>query len=106
MNSKEATEAMHAVWREFQLLPYKERGAEIGWRHQKIETEWRAYLYEEHGLGLPEAVLSILFSKAWEDGHSCGYYEVENYFSELCSMQAEINKITQSLTKKSSKSNI
>jgi len=32
---------------------------------------------------LPEAVRTLMFQKAWDDGHAGGYHEVQNHFEEL-----------------------
>ena len=39
-------------------------------------------LFEEYGVK-DNPKRDKLFNLAWEEGHSSGYYEVENYFSEL-----------------------
>lgn len=46
-------------------------------------------LYKEHGVSSGETVtISVgrLFSKAWEDGHSCGFMCVADEFNDLISL--------------------
>jgi hypothetical protein len=52
-------------------------------REGEILGLWAAWLYETHGEGLPVEVLHLIYSKAWEDGHSAGLHEIEMYFVEL-----------------------
>jgi len=45
---------------------------------QKLQEIQEAY----HPTGnFNEEIAKLIFFKAWEDGHSCGYHEVENYIS-------------------------
>lgn len=34
-----------------------------------------------------------IFVRAWQDGHSYGYHEVENHFDDLCEFVVDILKI-------------
>lgn len=56
------------------------------------EASWRAWLFSEYAWDLSEKTREKIYSKAWEDGHSSGYYEVEHHFSELCDLVTEILK--------------
>lgn len=54
---------------------------------QAEHEAFRLYLREEYGTSeLPEAVDNALFGKAWGDGHSCGYHEVELHYGELADL--------------------
>ena len=40
-------------------------------------------LVELHGLDATDPVVSKMYSLAWENGHSAGYYEVFLHFNDL-----------------------
>jgi len=48
-----------------------------------LVAEWVEFLKDEHGYDLPAAAQSAVYSKAWEDGHSSGYQEVESCYMNL-----------------------
>jgi hypothetical protein len=51
-------------------------------RSHEIAEQFRKDLEEEHSMtGHPKA--DKLYAKAWEDGHSAGFAEVENVYSDL-----------------------
>lgn len=47
-----------------------------------LEQQWKAWLIEEYAFDFSEKVQEEIFRRAWDDGHSSGYHNVENYFQE------------------------
>lgn len=48
-----------------------------------LERQWRDWLHKEHAPGFPAELDSLVFQKAWGEGHSSGYHEVENIYENL-----------------------
>lgn len=53
-----------------------------------IKDEFLAHIKDEYGYGYSEAVATRIAEKAWEDGHSSGFYGVEQAAIE-CAELAE-----------------
>ena len=51
---------------------------------------WENYLHGSYAPDLPRSVHDKVSGKAWQMGHSSGYHEVENYYSELIDMVSEV----------------
>src|SRR4051812_42279726 len=61
---------------------YKAKREAYNQRTAALEAEFKNDLYVEFGVvGHPKA--DQVFSLAWSHGHSAGYAEVANYFSEF-----------------------
>lgn len=91
-NAQEAWDAQRALG---PLLKgtKEEREAERARRSvatQAIMEEFKQYLHVEHGVNLNEKQHNIVYSKAWADGHSAGYSEVEHHYIELADFAREI----------------
>jgi len=56
----------------------------------EAEQRWRKDLEKEYGVSFDDKVIEIIFEKAWQDGHSNGLKEVENYFDEYLDMIKDI----------------
>lgn len=57
----------------------------------ELEKQWREWLDSTYAAHLPSPVRGLIFSKAWEDGHSSGYYEVESKYEEYADFVDEVN---------------
>jgi hypothetical protein len=55
-------------------------------------AEWKAWLADEYADDLPEAVQDRIFGKAWEDGHSGGYDEIEFHYIPLAVFARDVRK--------------
>jgi len=61
---------------------WKEHIKQVHIRQAELENQFREDLIEDLGIkDNPKA--GLLFSKAWELGHSSGYHEVYNYACDL-----------------------
>jgi hypothetical protein len=56
-----------------------------------LVSEWVEYLADEYGYDLP-AAQGAVYGKAWSDGHSAGYQEVENFYSELADLARTVRQ--------------
>ncbi|ASV44547.1 hypothetical protein PBI_SCTP2_532 [Salicola phage SCTP-2] len=77
----------------------KDRDAYYDKRNQIME-DFKNELLEEEGFtrnDIRKRIGEIVYSKAWEDGHSNGLSEVENHFSEYSEMVDEILRIKDAL---------
>lgn len=64
---------------EKELMEYKERLS----KHQtELHEQFKKELFDELGIA-DNPKREKLFSKAWEQGHGCGYAEVYNYACDL-----------------------
>lgn len=72
------------------------RKAEREERHAKERAEYEAHytrMFEEVGqplVGLNPAQHAIVYSQAWEQGHSSGYQEVESYYGDFAEAARKI----------------
>lgn len=61
---------------------YRAATQAYGQETARLEAQFRADLTDEYGMtGHPKA--DLLFSKAWQMGHSAGYGEVASYYDDL-----------------------
>lgn len=49
-------------------------------KENEIRESFKDALKQEYGQSLTEAGHEFLWNKAWEDGHSAGYFEVESQY--------------------------
>lgn len=47
----------------------------------ELEHQWAEYLADEYASDLPAAVAAQVYIRAWSDGHSAGYNEVEGHYN-------------------------
>lgn len=59
---------------------------------RELHVAFRRDLYDEHGEGLPEKLLDVVYAKAWSDGHANGFSEVCSCFGNLVDFTKEILK--------------
>lgn len=55
-----------------------------------LQQQWHDDLYEYYGVDKDNPVIQKILGKAYEDGHSSGFQEVENHFSELLDFVQDI----------------
>lgn len=48
----------------------------------EAEQRWKKDLEKEYKISLSDPVIKCIFEKAWDEGHSNGYQEIEYYFVE------------------------
>lgn len=58
----------------------------------KLMDQWSADVYEHYGVNPKSHVVQLAMSKAWEDGHSSGFGEVEMYFNNYLNFVEEIKQ--------------
>lgn len=69
---------------EVELEEYRNDQAKCSIFNIKVDVLIHDFVCEESGLNtIPEQYRNKVFSKAWSDGHSGGYYEV---YQELCEL--------------------
>lgn len=51
-----------------------------------FESQFRSYLENTYASEIPVGAHGALFSKAWSDGHSSGYGEVEMHYQDLAEL--------------------
>ena len=52
-----------------------------------LEAEWELWLAAEYlSSSVPTEAAKAVFRKAWADGHSSGYQEVEGHYEELADL--------------------
>lgn len=69
---------------EVEFAEYRNAQAECSIFNIKVDALINTFISEESGLNtIPEQYRNNVFSKAWSDGHSGGYYEV---YRELCEL--------------------
>ena len=67
-----------------EMQTYESEMATIRLHNMKVDALILAFIKKESGLNdIPEQYQNKVFSKAWSDGHSSGYYEV---YQQLCEL--------------------
>ncbi len=86
---RQATDEVHYPAK----APKETRTAEIkAYREEisRLEQQWKDWLAAEYLPQLSASKTDEVYRKAWEDGHSSGYQEVEYHYEELAVL---INRI-------------
>lgn len=79
----EATRLVDAAWLTTGTPEERTASRKLhGQRTGELEAQWRAWLADEYASDLSSVAQSLIYTKAWEDGHSSGYNDVEHYYSE------------------------
>lgn len=83
LTATEAREASRAIVRE--RTP---EGVRAGWAEDaRIRDAHRAWVEYDNGTDrLSEVTRAALYEKAWADGHSAGFEEVEGLYTELAEL--------------------
>lgn len=93
MDSREIDQATKELWATYGKLPFKERREIIGLKEDVLRKRWISYLKETYGDGIYPGALGLIYQKAWSDGHSAGFQEVEYFFEDLCNFYRELREL-------------
>tara|TARA_B100002019_G_C20969393_1_gene450324 strand:+ start:192 stop:656 length:465 start_codon:yes stop_codon:yes gene_type:complete len=74
---------------------YKSSQAQYGNESQKRMEEFKQELFNLYGSDSNQELNEVVFSRAWQEGHSGGLYEVQIEFEELMEFADEVQKATQ-----------
>jgi len=55
-----------------------------------LVSEWKTWLFDDYASHLNAAQQEVLYTKAYADGHSNGYREIENEFAELAELATSL----------------
>ncbi len=92
MNANEATAAI----RNLTYAKYDTPEGELYSSEQaRITNEFKEYLVDEYAFNLPATTHSALWSKAWEDGHSYGFGEIESHYANIVEFAEELLKASK-----------
>lgn len=76
------------------LQKYKEKEKEFKEKQNEAKIRYMNDLAKENGIDdLPKEIQQMVFNKAYEDGHSSGYYEVASIYAELAEFVLKIIQI-------------
>ena len=97
MNAEEATLAQKALTyplrSEFpDMESYKAAREEHGEEVSEITGQFRDWLEFEYAGSFPTQVQDLIFHKAWEDGHSSGYFEVEGFYEDYADFAEKVRR--------------
>lgn len=72
--------------------PAELRAARVKYQkaHSLITSRFAQALATEYTPDLPSVIQESIFQKAWSDGHSSGYHEVEYAYQELANLANQI----------------
>lgn len=51
-----------------------------------LQAEWKLWLAAEYAGDLNQKARDAIYAKAWSDGHSSGYSEIEYHYIELAEL--------------------
>lgn len=55
-----------------------------------FEAQFRSYLEDTYASEIPAGAYDVIFLKAWADGHSNGYNEVEMHYQDLAALSLTV----------------
>ena len=58
-----------------------------------IESSWKEWLYQDAAPDLSKEAADLIFQKAWDDGHSGGYEEVDMHFRDLVALVQSVMEV-------------
>lgn len=61
----------------------------------ELEKQWKDWLHKDYAPSFSEDLHNHVFGKAWEDGHSHGYYEVEIHYEDLVDFVAKAIELNE-----------
>lgn len=56
-------------------------------------AQWKEWLHDVYADGFSTQAADVIYAKAWEDGHSSGYREVEMWYQELSDLVTKIKEL-------------
>ena len=86
MNTKRLTDAVaHLQFPAWTGDKEEYRVARKAWGQQisELEKEWKGWLGDQYASDINTSGRELIFSRAWEVGHSSGYHEVEMHYIDL-----------------------
>ena len=83
-------EKYFTVEKNFNIEAYNHEYELIRVETAKLHDMWEHDLYEHYGVDPKSHVVQLVMSKAWEDGHSSGFYEVEMYFDRYLEFMEDV----------------
>lgn len=92
LNAQETQDAINAL-PSVLGLPRDERVAQdLSNREARrgFEAQFRSYLEDTYASEIPAGAYGAIFSKAWADGHSSGYGEVEMHYQDLAELSLTV----------------
>lgn len=81
MTTENLVKAIDIDWDNYIKMTDKEK-RERNIMVAELEEKWKEWLFEDEGVS-NNPKKDLCFEIAWKNGHSSGYYEVENEFREL-----------------------
>lgn len=97
MDTKELTDSIDALT----YPSYGDREERLAARQvyneqrAKLEKQWKDWLHKEYAPSFSEDLHNHVYGKAWEDGHSYGYHEVEIHYEDLVDFVAKAIELNE-----------
>lgn len=90
LNAREAEAAWQAIPRVKDTTKEEYLSLAVAYNEavKKVAGEFRDWLAHEYAFTLPKTVQNKIWEKAWSEGHSAGYHEVENYYTQYAEFAA------------------
>lgn len=82
-------DALEAYEKEFD--EYRKKKAEADEIERRKHDVWLTKLREEYS-GFNDAAFAVIYSKAYEDGHSSGYYNIRQHMDDLAQFVTDVFK--------------
>lgn len=55
--------------------------------------QWKEWLQNQYADGFSTQAADVIYNKAWMEGHSDGYHNVESWYQELVEMVTQIKEL-------------
>lgn len=91
----QATHGKYIVTKYVDDEAYKEARKENSKMEGEIIDEFKQALFDDNGYEQDSKVAEVIFSEAWEDGHSSGLKEVEQHFYDYDEFAQDILKASR-----------
>ncbi len=56
----------------------------------RLEQEWREWLEKQYAQDIPTGLLTNIYDRAWAEGHSSGYFDVQDRYEDLTDFVREV----------------
>lgn len=96
MDTNWAETAIKAAWKGYSTVATGDarvfRAAARG-QEREIIGAWSKWLHATYAEDLPETVHSLIYTRAWDLGHSAGLNDVERHYEELADLASAIRDV-------------
>lgn len=81
------------IYEQLEAIPTATPHATYVETRANLEAQWREWLYQEFADDFSTQAADAIYVRAYEEGHSSGYQEIQNQFIDLTSLVRQVRRI-------------